>query len=214
MPVPRHPKIYHITHIDNLSKIVKDGLWSDAERLKRNLDCTLVGMGEIKRRRVEELDVDCHPGTRVGDYVPFYFCPRSVMLYILHRGNSPGLSYTGGQGPILHLQADLNEVIQWAEKKHRRWAFSTSNAGAYFARFYKRQADLDEINWNAVAADDWRDPDVKEGKQAEFLIEHSCPWKLFEMIGVKDERIAAQVNKTLSGAAHKPVVQVQSGWYY
>jgi len=50
--------------------------------------------------------VKCHPGTKVGQYVPFYFCPRSIMLYILHRGNHPDLDYREGQGPILHLQAD------------------------------------------------------------------------------------------------------------
>ncbi|MEX1232534.1 MAG: DarT ssDNA thymidine ADP-ribosyltransferase family protein [Planctomycetaceae bacterium] len=41
--VPANPKIYHITHIDNLSKIVADGkLWSDAKRLEKSLDCKLV----------------------------------------------------------------------------------------------------------------------------------------------------------------------------
>jgi hypothetical protein len=37
----------------------------------------VVGMSEIKRRRLEALDVDCHPGSKVGEYVPFYFCPRN-----------------------------------------------------------------------------------------------------------------------------------------
>jgi hypothetical protein len=60
-------------------------------------------MSAIKRRRVEELEVSCHPGTKVGDYVPFYFCPRSVMLYVIHRANHPDLSYRGGQEPIVHL---------------------------------------------------------------------------------------------------------------
>ena len=29
-----------------------------------------IGMSSIKRRRVTELEVDRHPGTKVGDYVP------------------------------------------------------------------------------------------------------------------------------------------------
>jgi hypothetical protein len=40
-------------------------------------------MSSIKRRRIEQLAVSCHPGTRVGDYVPFYFCPRSIMLFVI-----------------------------------------------------------------------------------------------------------------------------------
>src|ERR1035441_9461886 len=56
----------------------------DAERIRRAVNCTIVGMSEIKRRRLEELDVHCHPGTKVGEYVPFYFCFRSIMLFLLY----------------------------------------------------------------------------------------------------------------------------------
>jgi len=79
----KKPKIYHITHIQNLNNILNDKmLWSDSKRLEFGLDCEIVGMSEIKRRRLEELEVKCHSGTMVGEYVPFYFCPRSIMLYI------------------------------------------------------------------------------------------------------------------------------------
>jgi len=40
-------------------------------------------MSTIKARRLYDLEVDCHPGTKVGEYVPFYFCPWSIMLYLL-----------------------------------------------------------------------------------------------------------------------------------
>ncbi|MGH6821494.1 MAG: DarT ssDNA thymidine ADP-ribosyltransferase family protein, partial [Methylocella sp.] len=72
--------------MENLATIVDNVVWSDAERIQRGLTCTLVGINEIKRRRIDELDVDCYPGTKVGGYVPFYFCPRSIMLYLLHMG--------------------------------------------------------------------------------------------------------------------------------
>ena len=161
MPVPKSPKIYHITHAKNLSGIVDEVLWSDVERIKKELECTIVGMSEIKRRRLEELEVSCHPGTHVGDYVPFYFCPRSIMLYLLHRGNAPGLTYQGGQGSIVHLQADFNTVLQWARTRRMRWAFTNGNAGAYYAQFFDDPARLDRLNWEAIAANDWRDPDTK-----------------------------------------------------
>lgn len=79
---PARPKVYHITHMDNLPSIVADGeLLSDAAVIAKGGPAQPIGMSGIKRRRVEELEVDCYPGTKVGDYVPFYFCPRSVMLY-------------------------------------------------------------------------------------------------------------------------------------
>jgi hypothetical protein len=86
---PTNPKIYHITHLENLPQMVDNMIWSDAERIRQNLNCQVVGMSEIKRRRLEELEVDCHPGTKVGEYVPFYFCFRSIMLYLLYQGNHP-----------------------------------------------------------------------------------------------------------------------------
>ncbi len=85
--VPSRPKIYHITHVDNLAGIAASGeLISDAKRIASGLTCLLVGMSNIKKRRLEEIEVTCHPGTTVGQYVPHYFCPRSIMLYILHMG--------------------------------------------------------------------------------------------------------------------------------
>jgi len=198
--VSQNQKIYHITHVSNLSKIVDDVLWSDAERIHQALDCTVVGMSEIKRRRLEELEVYCHPGTKVGDYVPFYFCPRSVMLYLLHRDNHPDLAYHGGQRPIVHLQADLHDVLEWAGTERRRWAFSKGNAGARYSDFYNDAARLDTLEWEAIAATDWRDRDVMESKQAEFLVENSFPWELIELIGVIDTEVENQVANVIGGA--------------
>ena len=88
IPPPANPKIYHITHVDNLPAIVQaKGLWSDAKRIELKLDTSVVGMSRIKKRRLEERTVSCWPDTMVGSYVPFYFCPRSIMLYILYRSN-------------------------------------------------------------------------------------------------------------------------------
>ncbi len=75
-------------------------------------------MSEIKKNRLQ-YPVKCHEGDTVGEYVPFYFCPRSIMLYILYRGNHPGLTYHGGQGPIVHLQANAETVAAWAASVQR-----------------------------------------------------------------------------------------------
>lgn len=189
-------------------------LWSDAERIRQGLNCELIGMTEIKRRRLEELDVDCHPGTKVGEYVPFYFCPRSIMLYLLHAGNHPDLSYRGGQRPILHLESDLKKVVKWATTAGQRWAFSTGNAGARYARFLKDLGQIEKLNWEAIAANKWRDPDLKEGKQAEFLIERFFPWECIDTIGVINTEMVRQVTEMTVAANHRPAVLVHRDWYY
>jgi hypothetical protein len=211
---PKNPKIYHITHLENLPQIVDGVLWSDAERVRRALNCTIVGMSEIKRRRLEELEVDCQPGTKVGEYVPFYFCPRSIMLFLLHRGNHPDVTYRGGQRPMVHLEADLHTVIAWADSVSRRWAFSNGNAGARYTLFFDDIGQLDALDWTAIKATDWRDPIVKERKQAEFLVHESFPWELVEQIGVVDQGMAEQVGNGIWHGDHKPRIVVARNWYY
>lgn len=117
MTMPARPKLYHIAHVDRLPSIVADAcLWCDAEVLRRAPAGTMIGISNIKQRRLSELTLSSHPGLRVGDCVPFYFCARSVMLYLIHQANHPELAYRGGQGPIIHFEADLGAVVDWADR--------------------------------------------------------------------------------------------------
>jgi len=212
MTVPAQPKIYHIVHVDRLASIVADGcLWCDAEVDHRNPQGTTIGMGTIKQRR-KELTLTSHPGLYVGECVPFYFCPRSVMLYLIWMANDPELTYRGGQGPIVHLEADLYNVVRWADQNDSRWAFTLSNAGSYYFEDRSDLGQLDEIDWAAVQATYWQQ--CKEGKQAEFLIEHSFPWALVERIGVHDNAVRIQATRVMRGAEHCPPVEIKREWYY
>ena len=212
MPIPAQPKIYHIAHVDRLPHIITAGyLYSDAHMQMQQGMGTTIGMSTIKARRLT-LGLSSHPALRVGDCVPFYFCPRSVMLYLFYQNNHPDLTYRGGQDPIVHLEADLYAVTAWADQNQKRWAFTTSNAGAYYFDDYCSIDALDSIDWEAVEARDWRS--CKEGKQAEFLLEQHFPWTLVERIGVKSDAIQQQVNMALRDAAHKPPATVIPNWYY
>ncbi len=108
MSVPADPKIYHIIHVDRLPFVITDGgLLCDAAIARREPIGTTIGMNDIKQRRLAELRLDSHPDLHVGEFVPFYFCPRSVMLYVISRANHPQLSYQGGQAPIVHLEMEI-----------------------------------------------------------------------------------------------------------
>ncbi|MFN5975232.1 MAG: DUF4433 domain-containing protein [Planctomyces sp.] len=213
MPVPVNPKIYHIMHLDRLTSVVEEqALLCDSEVVRRSLGGTTIGMTSIKKRRLEELRLSSYPDLFVGSCVPFYFCPRSVMLFLIARGNNEDLAYRQGQEPILHLEADLRETVAWANRQQVRWAFTLSNAGT---RYFEDRCDLQylsEIDWRAVEATDWRS--CKEGKQAEFLIEQRFPWELVSRIGVKTALVQQQVTDVLKNASHRPTVEVQLNWYY
>ncbi|MFM7849487.1 MAG: DUF4433 domain-containing protein, partial [Rubrivivax sp.] len=191
--------------------VAAGGLLSDAAVVQAAAPGTVIGMNHIKQRRLQELRLNSHPGLYVGQCVPFYFCPRSVMLFLIHRQNAD-LAFKGGQGPIIHLEADLHATVAWANAQPRRWAFTLSNAGS---RYFEDRADLarlGDVDWDAVAARNWSA--CREAKQAEFLLEHSFPWHLVERIGVLSQPIATQVAQTLPVGGHRPPVQILPAWYY
>jgi hypothetical protein len=133
------------------------------------------------------------------------------MLYLIHKG-STDLAYQGGQGAIIHLEADLRAAVDWASAQDRRWAFTLSNAGARYFEDRAHWAQLGEVDWDAVQSRQWQK--CKEGKQAEFLLEQSFPWHLVEKIGVHSVAVHGQVAHALPAQGHRPLVQIQPDWYY
>ena len=213
MTVPERPKIYHIVHVDRLPSILDaGGLWCDAEIQRRSPPGATIGMSHIKERRLNELTLTAYPKLHVGDCVPFYFCPRSVMLYLIWMRNHPELAYQDGQTPIVHLEADLYNSVDWAKQNNRCWAFTTSNAGARYFEDYSDLSQLNKIDWPAVEAIDWRR--CKENKQAEFLMEGSFSWFLFERIGVVTETVRCQVVSLLETKGLSTPVEIMPNWYY
>lgn len=136
------------------------------------------------------------------------------MLYLLYRGNHAEVTYRGGQEPIVHLEADLRDAVEWAEGEGRRWAFTLSNAGAYYAEFRSSLDAIDEINWDSVGSNQWSASEIREGKQAEFLMKDAFPWSLFTRIGVRSMPVKMRVDQILANAAHAPRVELQPTWYY
>lgn len=213
MLVPTEPKIYHIVHVDRLASIIADGhLWCDAYINQQGAPGTTIGMNNIKQRRLTNA-LQSHRGLHVGDCVPFYFCPRSVMLFLIHKANDPELAYRGGQDPILHLEADLHQTVAWANRNNMRWAFTTSNAGSFYFDDYSDLSQLNKVDWDAVRANQWRG-DRKHYKQAEFLIEHSFPWELISRIGTNSLGTYRRALKLVSSSTHRPAVKMKRRWYY
>jgi DNA invertase Pin-like site-specific DNA recombinase len=142
--------------------------------------------------------------------------PKVIAARALER--AADLAHKGGQEPIVHLEADLHATIAWAQANNRRWAFTLSNAGAYYFEDRSNVAQLGDINWDAVQARRWSgngvSRSVKEGKQAEFLIERAFPWRLVERIGVYSPVYVQPVSNAMKGAAHRPMIEIKQDWYY
>lgn len=200
--------IYHITHVDNLPGIIQAGrLWSDTQRIRQGFACTNIGYKHIKDRRMRR-PVPVSAGGVLGDYVPFNFCSRSVMLYVISRGHE---DYNGGQSPIVHLVSSVEAAVDtgWP------WAFTDRHAELGYAKYYDDLKDLDKVDWTAMPMQYWGgDDERKERRQAEFLVHDWFPWTAFDTIAVHDDTIVHRVRQALRGIDHQPVVRVESAWYY
>lgn len=202
---PDQTFIYHITDIENLPSILANsGLRSDAAMAQH--DPTVIGYGHIKQRRMTEIRVDCCGGRFVGEFVPFYFCPRSPMLYTINRGHTgrpPGCQRT-----IVHLVSTLAAGIS----QNRPWAISDGNAGAFHTTFSAELSALAGLDWAAIRATQWNGRTHQ--KSAEFLLADFFDWSSFHAVGCYNNETALQVQNMLTHNILRPTVSVQSNWYY
>jgi hypothetical protein len=204
--------VYHITHIRNLPSILEAGGLMATNSLRRQrinyVDIAYPGIQD--RRAITR--VPCGAGGVLHDYVPFYFAPRSPMLYTIHKGNVE--SYREGQAPVIHLVCAAEAI----EAAKICFVFTDGHAVMGYTDYFDELQDLAAIDWEIMEAKYWADTDEdgdrKRRRQAEFLIHQFCPWTLIEEIGVISHDIKGKVEEMLGNERHCPPVKVCSDWYY
>ena len=202
---PEKTLIYHITDVANLPAIIaENGLCSDAVMVKRSAE--IIGYDHIKKRRLKEIPVPCCEWRKVGEFVPFYFCPRSPMLFTINKGNTGRPE--GCQKSIVHLVATMAAGIATG----KAWAISSGNAGAYHTTFSAKLDALDALDWVAIQEIQWQG--MQHQKSAEFLVADFFPWKAIQEIGCQNSTTADKVRSVLADAAHRPAVTIKTDWYY
>ncbi len=204
--------IYHITHLRNLPLILKHGgLYANSLRLERGIDHVNIAHASIQERRATT-KVPLVPGGVLHDYVPFYFAPRSPMLYSIHRGNVEG--YNEGETPILHVVADVEALAATSQP----FVFTDGHAIMAFTNFYADLRELDKVDWEIMRARYWNDTlednDRVRRRNAEFLVHQFVPWQLIQEIGVMYKAVGDTVEQLLEGQTHQPTVKIHKEWYY
>nr|WP_281253026.1 DUF4433 domain-containing protein [Pseudocolwellia agarivorans] len=145
-------------------------------------------------------------GGTIGQYVPFNFCPRSVMLFVIHKGHD---DFQGGQERILHFISDIDTI----RLTNQNCLFTDIHADLDYAEQIDDFIRISELDLNRIINERyWQD--FKEEKQAEFLVFESVQWQSIQQIGVKNQAIADEVTVLLQGVVHKPEVIVRPEWYY
>lgn len=212
MGVPTRILLYHITHINNLASVVGSGGLQCYNTLKQNESrYTNIAYQHIQDRRSSKA-VPCGPCGTLHDYVPFYFAPRSPMLYAINQGNVP--RYAEGQKPVIHLVTSLEKVIT----ERVPFVFTDGHGTVELTDFFEDTKQLDKIDWEVMKSEFWADtdddPDRKRRRQAELLIYNFVPWQLIIGVGVLSQEIKTTVEEILEVSEYKPTVKVLPRWYY
>jgi hypothetical protein len=203
-------RIYHITHHSNLPRILDaGGLLCDKEAGEGPL--VSIAYDNLKQRR-EHTTVPCAPYGVLADYVPFYFAPRSPMLYAIHKGYVA--RYTGSQDEIVYLVSSVQAVLQ----RELGFVFTDGHPIIRITRFFNNTADLNQVDWQVMRSKAWHntdaDPDRKRRRQAEFLVHRFFPWDLVEMIVVRGIDMRNRVLGCLTERGYNTPVYLRSSWYY
>lgn len=201
--------LYHMTAIDNLHGIAQRGLLCD--RQAQHLTRCSIAYPHLKQRR-QVVRVPVEPYGVVADYVPFYFAPRSPMLYAIHTGYVHGAP---PQSQIIYLVT----TVQVVQAHGLPCVFTDRHPVTSAARFFNDLNLLEtEIDWEVMRSSVWMDtaeyPDRKSRRQAEFLVYQQVPWGCIREIGVYDNAVRQRVLTLLQSLSHQPRVAVCRGWYY
>jgi hypothetical protein len=109
-------------------------------------------------------------GSRLGDYIPFYFGTRTPMLYVIQKGFN-GLTATHPED-IVYCVSSVKQIVNTGLD----FIFTNGHAIDLLTTQFRQEdvANLDTlIDWDAVNATNWKsetDLDLKRRKQAEFLV--------------------------------------------
>ena len=212
--VPDPTPIYRFFHIDNLELFLKRGrLHAPRHTPKDGLIYKTIHDTEIQQKRsIKRLP--CAPNTVIHDYVSFYFGFRSPMMYLLNEGGVKG--YNEGQEPLIYAIS----FAQIIKNSNTPFVFSDGHGIANYTQWYNNLSDLDNVDWNMVYQEVWRDTpddmDSQRRKQAEFLVYQYCDWSLIQAIAVINERVKQKVEKIFSRYSEDKLkdIIVKPKWYY
>ena len=174
---------FRITHINNISHIAKCGIVKASSPL-HDKNFQPIGDSQVIKLRKSKVVKGYH----IGDYIPFYFGPRSPMLYVIQHG------YNGVQRvepeEIVYCVIKLDDLITDGIE----CIFTDGHALNILTSFYTKDklVNIDSIvNYDDVYSSQWnleKDRDLKRRKEAELLIRDDLPAKYIKGYVVYNEK--------------------------
>lgn len=182
--------IFRITHIQNLAWIMDNGLHCQSS-LVSDPDFTPIGRTSLIEQRTD-LPIRHKSGGNLSDYIPFYFVPKTPMLY----------NIVTGRGVRLRTPEEIVVIIS---SIHKALGFGAevifTDRAAYMetANFHHELAKLASLPWVAFNRFDFKrqvdDLDAFDRYRAEALVKRHLPIQGILAIGVFRQYAEPQVNK-------------------
>jgi hypothetical protein len=185
MPGQVPPKIwlFRIVHYENVRHILQHGMYS-REHPDFDPDYKNIGDRSLIEQR-NDYPIKLAGKGALGEYIPFYFWGHSPMLLNIISGFR-GIEKRP-ERDIVYICCSLDSI----EQAEREYLFTNGHAKDRITDFFDDKSRLDEIDWDAVKARQWRsddsDWDRQRKKQAEFLVKEHVPVQCIERILVWDE---------------------------
>lgn len=213
MPIdlsPQRALIFRITHLDNVPWLLANGLHC-ASGLQ-DPGFVAIGNPDLIGRRAARI-VPKSPGGTLGDYVPFYFTPKSPMLFNIRTGYG-GIRRRGNDEIVIVVSAIPTLILQ-----EIAFLFTDRHAYTQLATF---SADLHSlptmIDWDILCRNDFSRsddyPDKVERYQAEALVHRHVPVAALLGIGCASEATWQGVEALVRDAGLAFKVVVRPGWYF
>ncbi|KPG00030.1 hypothetical protein IP86_07845 [Rhodopseudomonas sp. AAP120] len=201
--------IFRITHRDNLAWILDNGVHCRNSN-KQDPNFVNIGLVElIDKRRTWPVPVKPH-GT-LGDYVPFYFTPRSIMAYNIHTGRNV---QQRDNEQIMLLVTSLARL----REKNVPFAITDRHACASLANYYNTVDGLKQIDWKILRASDFSrdndDPDKTNRYMAEALVHQHMPIDALLYLACCDDKQRLWAADLVSKRKLNLEVHTKRGWYF
>lgn len=224
MPAPQPTRLFHISAVANLPAIcAAGGLVSKNGGACAGINYQNIAYAGAQGARAARA-VPNPPGGSIHDYVPFYFAPRSPMLFTINRGNVPGCQWR--QADIVHFETTVQQIVELG----RPFVFYDRNATLQYSKPYTNLADLDTaVAWDLLLEAPrmdgfckyWHDnaanpryADRMERRQAEFLVKTNVPLSHVTRVGVIDAARKTQAEAALKSAGVMLRVDIMPDWYF
>ena len=206
---PDNPLLLHFTHINNLPGIVASGLIAPSRDPATAVECAHPGIKAPRRSLV----VPTPPGGVVADYVPFYFAPRSPMLFLIKCGGVP--TYRDSQDQLVYVCARLASI----KAAGLAWVATDRGAAVATARYVSDAAALrDHIDWAVMRERRWTDTPEdgsrKQRRMAEFLTHDRVRWPAVVGLRVRSDKVRDVVKGIIRDADRQVPVAVVPDWYF